>query len=71
MLVSGLEQKFVCLVHSGKIMCGKITCKVKPLISQDHLLAEILYYLVERNSMPYNVSEVSEHSSLRESKTKA
>ena len=49
-------------------MCGKMTCKVKPLISQDHISTEILYYLVERNSVPYNVSEVSESFSLCESK---
>ena len=35
-----------CLVHSGKVMCGKMTCKVKPLISLDHFSADIIYYLV-------------------------
>ena len=52
-------------------MCGKKTCKVKPLISQDHFSAEILYYLVERNSVNYNVSEVFESFGLCESKIKA
>ena len=56
---------------SGKIMCAKLTCKVKYLISQDHFSAEILYYLVERNGVEYNVSKVSESFSLWESKTKA
>ena len=28
-------------------MCGKMTYEVKPLVSQDHFLAEILY-LVEK-----------------------
>ena len=41
-------------------MCGKITCKVKPLIIQDHFLPEVLYYLGEGNSVKYNASEVSE-----------
>ena len=68
--MSGLEQKFVYSVYSRKIMHGKRTCKVKPLISQDHFSAEILYYLVENNSMKYNISEVSESFSLRESKIK-
>ena len=49
-------------------MCGKMTCKVKPLISQDHFSADVLYYLVERNTAKYNVSEVSESFSLWESK---
>ena len=27
-------------------MCGKMTCKVKHLVSQDHFSAEILYYFI-------------------------
>ena len=34
-------------------MCGKMTCKVKSLLSQDHFLGEVLYYLVERNIYIY------------------
>ena len=49
-------------------MYEKMNCKVKPLISQDHFSVEILYYLIERNSVKYKVSE---SSSLRESKIKA
>ena len=37
------------------------------LVSQDHFSAEFLYYLVKRNSVNYNVSEVSESFSLWES----
>ena len=36
LLLAGFEQKFVCLIYSRKIMCGKMACKVKLLISQDY-----------------------------------
>ena len=49
-------------------MYGKMPSKVKPLMSQDHFSADILFYLVERNSVKYNVSEVSESFSLWERK---
>ena len=66
--LGGLEQKFACSVYSEKFMCGKLTSTVKPFISQDHFSVEVLYYLVERNTMKYNVSEVSESFRLCESK---
>ena len=66
--LGGLEHKFACSVYSEKIMCGKMTLKVKPFISQDHFLAEVLYYLVEKNTLKYNVSEDSESFSLCERK---
>ena len=70
-----IRTEFLCLVYSAKIMCGKMTCKVKPLISRDNFSAEvyyfiILYHLVERNSAKYNVSNVCESFSLWESKIK-
>ena len=49
-------------------MYGKKTCKVKPLVTQNDFSAGILYYLVERNIVKYNVSEVSESFSLWERK---
>ena len=70
--MSGLEQKFVCSVYSGKNRVWKDDCKGQTfaLVSQDHFSAEFLYYLVKRNSVKYNVSEVSESFSLWESKKK-
>ena len=51
-------------------MCGKMTCKVKLLMSQDYFSGEILFYLNERNNVKYNLSEVSESFILWESKLK-
>ena len=69
-MFKALVAQFVCLVaYSGKNMCGKMICKVQPLISQDYFSAEILY-LVKKNSLKYNVSLNFLNLSVCESKEK-
>ena len=43
-------------------MCGKMTCKVKSLLSQDHFLGEVLSYLVERNIYIYTYVYIYTHT---------